>query len=90
MAFMENNLKHRDTCVCVCVCVCVRAAYSLCCVPETNTTLQINYTPIKYFLKNQNKEKNAEAVTLETIIYLFKYVFPTNNLKWLKIILTKL
>ena len=31
----------------MCVCVYIYMAESLCCTPETNTTLSINYTPIK-------------------------------------------
>ena len=42
-------------CVCVCVCVCVYKTDSLCRIPETNTTSQINYTPIKMFKKWQDQ-----------------------------------
>ena len=38
--------KRRDTCICV--------TKSLCCTPETNTTLLINYAPIENkILKNK-------------------------------------
>ena len=30
-------------CVCACVCVCVYVTESLCCMPKTNTALQVNY-----------------------------------------------
>ena len=36
--------KRIYACVCVCVCVCVTK--SQCCTSETNTALQIKYTPI--------------------------------------------
>ena len=35
--------------------VCVWITDSLCCTPETNTTLKVNYASLNYFLK---KEKN--------------------------------
>jgi len=35
----ENNLKKIDTCIYI--------AESLLCIPETNTTLLINYTPLQ-------------------------------------------
>ena len=34
-------------CVCVCMCVCVCVSESLCYIPETNTTLQLNYISVK-------------------------------------------
>ena len=47
MAYMEKESK-KGVCVCVCVCVsvCVHTD-SLCCISETNTTLQVNDIPIK-------------------------------------------
>ena len=44
-------------CVCVCVCVCIYICLypeSLCCTPETGTTLKINYTSI-------NKKRKTES-----------------------------
>lgn len=37
--------------------------HSLCCKPEANTTLSINYTPIKFKLKHlkRQKEKNPNS-----------------------------
>ena len=40
----SHNGKEYDT---VCVCVCICKTESLCCIPETNTTLQINYASLK-------------------------------------------
>ena len=45
ITYMGKNLKIMDMCI----------TESLCCIPETNTTLHINYTPIQLFLKNHKK-----------------------------------
>ena len=46
MAYMGKESKKRmDIYICVCI------TDSLCCTPETNTTLQINYTAIKNLTK---------------------------------------
>ena len=47
-------------------------AESLCCTPETNTTLQINYTSLKIFLKRMRrheggKKSSGEKRTLLTL-----------------------
>ena len=39
------------------MCICITD--SLCCTPETNTTLQINYTPIKFFFKKVNESEHS-------------------------------
>ena len=55
----------------VAICICITD--SLCCTPETNTTLQINYTP-KKFLKNDSTKiayfgcKWLEVITLVQVI----------------------
>ena len=38
----------------------------ICCAPETDTTLQINYTPIQFFFKTKGR------VIVKTIELLFK------------------
>ena len=43
MVCMGKDYKRLDICICI--------ADSLCCTPETNTTLKINCSPIKNFLK---------------------------------------
>ena len=54
MAYMgiESKKKRVNTCI----------TDSLCCAPETNTVLQIDYTSIK-FLKNiiKNKQTNPQT-----------------------------
>ena len=37
-------------------------ADSLCCATETNTVLQSNYTPIKIYSKNKNKDTDFETL----------------------------
>ena len=41
--------------LCVCVCVYTHIIDSLCCTAETNTTLQINYAPMKVNYKKKKK-----------------------------------
>ena len=40
------NWKESEKEVCVCVCVCVCVTELLCCTPESNTILYINYTSV--------------------------------------------
>ena len=42
---MEKNMKKNIHYIFLCVCIYVTG--SLCCTPETNTTLQINFTSIQ-------------------------------------------
>ena len=37
---------------------------SLCCTPETNKTLQINYTPIKILKIKKNKPTHLQSINL--------------------------
>ena len=46
----------------ICVYICITE--SLCCTPETNTTLQINYTSIK---EKKNKYKYILVAILKTL-----------------------
>ena len=48
----------------MCVCVCV--SDSVCCTSETNTALQINCTPIKFFKKFRGRLVNEENTVKET------------------------
>ena len=48
MKKQSKKKKRMDICICI--------ADSLCCIPETNTALEVNYTPIK-ILKNNNVPK---------------------------------
>ena len=48
-----------DTCICV--------AKSLCCPPETITTLLIGYTPIQKVLKNNLKRYEIEPTIVKKI-----------------------
>ena len=45
--------KRMDMCMCM--------TDSLCCTPETNTTLLVNYTPIKLKKKKANPEANHKG-----------------------------
>ena len=57
--FKEYNKKEslkRSVCIYICICICICIIDALCCIPETNTALSINYTPIK-ILKKRNTSK---------------------------------
>ena len=49
---------------------------SFCCIPETNTTLLINYTPIQNKIKNnlkvEGKEKKMETGSFELHLWVEK------------------
>ena len=50
MAYLgKESKKSLDICICI--------TDSLCCTPETNTTLSINHTPIKNFKKTKNHHR---------------------------------
>ena len=48
--------------------MCINATNSLCCTPEINTTLKINYTSIK----NKNIKKDAISAATLTLSYVKK------------------
>ena len=54
ISIWEKNLKME-------ICINMCTTESLCYVPETNTTLSTNYTPIIFFF-NWDKKKNATAM----------------------------
>ena len=59
---MNHNGKEYEKeyiCIYMYVCVYIQKTESLCCTPEMNTTLQINYTSTK----NINKLKKINSVT---------------------------
>ena len=53
--------KRVDICICI--------TDSLCCISETNTTLSINYTPIKINLKRKRKDIILGEKMREEMIY---------------------
>ena len=56
----EKEWIYACMCGCVCGCVCAYITKSLCCTLETNTTLSINYTPIKFLkIKKMKNEKRG-------------------------------
>ena len=58
--FKEYNKKEslkRSTYIYIHMYVCICIIDALCCIPETNTALSINYTPIKIFKKRRNTSK---------------------------------
>ena len=52
---MEKNLK-KDACMCI--------TDLLCCTPEANTTLLINYTPLK---NKQTTNHNNNKIQMELV-----------------------
>lgn len=55
----EESNKRMNTCICT--------TGSLCCAPETNTTLSINQTPINFFLNKKDKKKKTIGQTLSLL-----------------------
>ena len=39
---------------------------SICCTPETNTTLKVNYTPIKFKKKKKKEREERERLRAES------------------------
>ena len=47
----KESVKRMNMCVCI--------TGLLCCIPETNTTLYINYTPIFFLIKNNKRNEES-------------------------------
>ena len=64
------------------ICICITE--SLCCTPEIDTTLYINYTPIKNVLKNA--KKNPSIAILKKKYNEHLYNNTANNIMNMKFI----
>ena len=72
-----NDLKGKEAQKGEDICVCL--ADSFCCMVETNTTLQNNYTPIKINLKNINVTStgpNRDKNYFDPAQLLTEHLFP--------------
>ena len=54
---------------------------SLCCAPETNTTLYINYTPIKFIKKKfiTKVDTSDDLIAKISVAILFPFIYMYNN-----------
>ena len=60
---MEKNLRNNRY-------ICVRITASMCCIPETNTTLYINYTSRG---TKKIKKKIDFHLSIDSVSYLIKH-----------------